>query len=156
MKPTKSEKIWNIVSMFVFTLLFIAIAYVFHKQEINIKETSIIDFILISIATYRMTRLIVYDRLFKLFRDVIRSFEGTGIGDSVKAIVTCPWCAGVWLSLFNVAIFFLIPYGYMFIYVMSIAGIATYLQLGVNILGLTADEKQMRVREMRKKTNKEI
>ncbi len=152
MAISKTEKIWNIVSMLVFVLLLIVLGIQLQEKGIWIENISLFDLLLICIATYRMTRLIVYDRIFKLVRDIIRSFEGTGIGDSVKSIITCPWCAGVWISLFNVAIFYLIPFGVLFIYVMAIAGIATIFQLSVNILGMLAEEKQMDVREKRKKT----
>ncbi len=150
MKPTKSEKLWNIVSMFVFLIVFSGVAYIFHIKSIDIRDIGIFDFAVISLATYRMTRLVVYDRLLKLFRDIIKSLSGTGFGDSLKSIITCPWCAGVWISLFNVFIFFVVPYGNMFLYIMAIAGIATFLQLLVNITGLTAEGKQIDVKKKRK------
>jgi hypothetical protein len=152
MKTSKTEKVWNILSMVVFVLLLIAAGTLLIEMGIDITRITWGDLILLSIATYRMIRLLVYDRIFKLVRDFIRSFEGTGLGDSLKTIITCPWCAGVWISLFNVAIFYLVPFGQLFIYVMSIAGIATFLQLGSNIAGLVAENKQMDVREKREKT----
>jgi hypothetical protein len=152
MKTSKTEKVWNILSMVVFVLLLIVAGSLLIESGIDVTRITWGDLILISIATYRMIRLLVYDRIFKLVRDFIRSFEGTGLGDSLKTIITCPWCAGVWISLFNVAIFFLVPFGQLFIYVMSIAGIATFLQLGSNIAGLVADNKQMEVKEKREKT----
>jgi hypothetical protein len=152
MKTSKTEKIWNVLSMVVFVLLLIAAGVLLIQMGIDITRITWGDLILLSIATYRMIRLLVYDRIFKLVRDFIRSFGGTGLGDSLKTIITCPWCAGVWISLFNVAIFYLVPFGQLFIYVMSIAGIATFLQLGSNIAGLVAENKQMEVREKREKT----
>ncbi len=152
MEISKTERIWNIVSMFVFVLLLIALGILLRDRGTVVKDVSIFELLLISIATYRMTRLMVYDRIFKLVRDIFRSFEGTGPGDSLKAIITCPWCAGVWLSLFNVAIFLLVPFGKLFIYVMAIAGVGTFFQLLVNMLGLVAEEKQIDVTEKRDKT----
>lgn len=152
MKQTNTERIWNIVSMFVYVLLLIVLGTLLKDRGISISDISIFDLLLICIATYRMTRLMVYDRIFKLFRDISRSFENSGFGASIKTILTCPWCAGVWISLFNVAIFFLVPFGVLFIYVMAIAGLATLFQLSVNILGMTAEEKQIDLKEKREKT----
>ncbi len=149
MEMSKTERIWNMVSMFVFVLLLIVLGLLLNDRDTGIGSISVFDLLVISIATYRMTRLMVYDRIFKLVRDIIRSFEGTGIGDSMKAIITCPWCAGVWISLFNVAIFLLVPYGQLFIYIMGIAGVATFFQLGVNILGMIAEEKQISLKQKR-------
>ncbi len=152
MEISKTEKIWNVLSMFVFVLLLIALGTLLNDRGIEIKNISLFELLLICTATYRMTRLMVYDRLFKLFRDILRSFEGSGLGDSLRTIVTCPWCAGVWISLFNVAVFFLVPFGELFIYVMAIAGVATFFQLGVNVLGMMAEEKQIDISEKRKRT----
>jgi hypothetical protein len=151
MEMSKTERIWNLISMFVFVLLLIGAGTLLHSHGISEDDISVLDVLFLSIATYRMTRLVVYDRIFKLFRDVIRSFSGSGFGDSVRTIVTCPWCAGVWISLFNVTVFYLVPFGQLFIYVMSVAGIATFFQIGVNILGLVAEECQINVKEKRNK-----
>ncbi len=152
MEVSKNERIWNIVSMFVFVLLLIALGTLLNSKGFDIKQVTLFELTLVSLATYRMIRLMVYDRIFKLIRDIIKSFKGTGPGDSLKAIITCPWCAGVWISLFNVAVFLILPFGELFIYIMAIAGVATFFQISVNILGLIADEKQMDVKEKRKKT----
>jgi hypothetical protein len=147
-----SEKIWNLVSMFVFIIVLIIIGILLDNHGFDIKEIRLFDLLLICIATYRMIRLVVYDRIFKIVRDLMRSFKGSGLGDSLVTIMTCPWCAGIWIALFNIPIFYLIPFGDLFIYVMSIAGISTFLQLGSNIAGLVAENKQMEVREKRQKT----
>ncbi len=152
MKQSNTERIWNVVSMFVYVLLLIALGTLLKDRGIRIETISIFDLLLICIATYRITRLMVYDRIFKLFRDISRSFQDNGFGASVRTILTCPWCAGVWISLFNVAVFYLVPFGQLFIYVMAIAGVSVFLQLGVNILGMVADEKQMDVKEKRERT----
>jgi hypothetical protein len=150
MEQSNTERIWNMVSMIVFIFLLIGAGFLMQERETGITRISAFDLLVISIATYRMTRLVVYDRIFKLFRDIFKSFKGTGLGDSLRTIVTCPWCAGVWIALFNVVIFLLVPFGQLFIYVMAIAGVATFFQIGVNILALRAEEKQIDVREKRK------
>ncbi len=152
MKQAKTERIWNIVSMFVYVLLLIVLGTLLKDRGISMNDISIFELLLICIATYRMTRLMVYDRIFKLFRDISRSIENSGFGASIKTILTCPWCAGVWISLFNVGIFFLVPFGELFIYVMAIAGLATLFQLSVNILGMTAEEKQIDLKKKREKS----
>ncbi len=138
--------------MLVYVLLLIVLGNLLKTRGIGIEDISIFDLLLICIATYRMTRLMVYDRIFKLFRDISRSFENNGFGASIKTILTCPWCAGVWISLFNVAVFLLVPFGELFINIMAIAGVATFFQLGVNILGMKAEEKQMDIKEKKEKT----
>ncbi len=142
-KPTNAEKWWNMVSTLVFVLLVIIAGKLFEGAEVDFREISAFELFIIILATYRVTRMLVYDRVFKLIRDLIRKMEGKGFGDSLKAIVTCPWCAGVWLALFNTSIYYLVPYGDLFVTLMAVAGVATFLQLSINVIGLKADEKQI-------------
>ncbi len=151
-KPTQAEKWWNIVSTFVFIALVVLAGTLLIDAGVDIRNITAFEFLLIAISTYRMTRMLVYDRVFKLIRDMIRLMEGTGFGDSLKAIVTCPWCAGVWIALFNTTVYFLIPFGDIFVTLMAIAGIATLFQLSVNFIGLKADEKQF---DLKKKKDKD-
>lgn len=151
-KPTKAEKWWNIVSTLIFVALIAIAGNLLINAGIDVRKITAYELVLIAIATYRVTRMLVYDRVFKLIRDAIRLMEGTGFGDSLKAIVTCPWCAGVWIALFNTSVYFLIPFGDFFVIIMALAGIATFLQLSVNLIGLKADEKQI---DLKKKKNKD-
>jgi hypothetical protein len=153
MKITTAEKIWNLISSFVFVLLIIGVGILFDRNGIVLEEISILQLIILMLATYRLTRIIVYDRVLKVFRDFIRSLEGSGIGDSLKAIITCPWCAGVWVALFVVVCYFFIPYGDVFVYIMAISGVATYIQLTINYVGLAAEEKQINVIKKREETD---
>jgi hypothetical protein len=153
MKITTAEKIWNLISSFVFVLLIIGVGILFDRNGIVLEEISILQLIILMLATYRLTRIIVYDRVLKVFRDFIRSLEGSGIGDSLKAIITCPWCAGVWVALFVVVCYFFIPYGNVFVYIMAISGVATYIQLTINYVGLAAEEKQINVIKKREETD---
>jgi hypothetical protein len=152
MKITSAEKIWNLISSFVFVLLIIGVGILFDREGIVLEEISILQLIILMLATYRLTRIFVYDRVLKVFRDFIRSLEGSGIGDSLKAIITCPWCAGVWVALFVVVCYFFVPYGNVFVYIMAISGVATYIQITINFVGLAAEEKQMNVMKRREET----
>lgn len=152
MKITTAEKIWNFLSSVIFVLLLVVIGFLLERKGIALEDIGVLKLVILMIATFRLTRIIVYDRVFKVFRDFIKSFEGSGIGDSMKAIITCPFCAGVWVALFVVTCYFLIPYGDFFVYIMAISGVGTYIQLTINYIGLAADEKQMDVIKKREET----
>jgi hypothetical protein len=68
----------------------------------------------------------------------------------IKEIITCPWCAGVWVALIIVAIFFLVPFGELFIILLSISGIASFIVILVNYVGLSTEEKQFDMKEKTK------
>jgi hypothetical protein len=152
MKISPAVKFWNFVSSIVFVLLLVGTGFLLGKEGIEIEDMSVFNLVVLMLATYRLTRIIVYDKVFKMFRDFIKSFQGTGLGDSIKTIITCPWCAGVWVALFVIGVWFLVPYGTLFVFIMAISGVATYIQMTVNYIGLAAEEKQMTVIKKREET----
>ncbi len=153
MKSPKTEKIWNFLSSVLYIVLIVVVGYIFKQEGIRIEKMDFLTLLILMLATYRLTRIIVYDKVMKIFRDLIKSIEGTGIGNSMRTIVTCPWCAGVWVALFVVVVFFLIPFGEIFIYIMAISGVGTFVQLVVNYVGLLAEDKQMDVLKKKNETD---
>ena len=105
------------------------------------------------LATYRLTRLLVFDSIFKLFRDFVKARARYLIFYVTREIITCPWCAGVWACIIIVAIFFLVPFGKLLILLLAISGVASFIVIFVNMLGLTTEEKQHRVKELREESD---
>ena len=66
------------------------------------------EFILLTLATYRLTRLITEDTIFSNLRDKFWSKfppESTKLG----YLITCPWCVGFWLSLIVIFCYTIVP-----------------------------------------------
>jgi hypothetical protein len=105
---------------------------------------------LMVLASYRLTRILVFDKIFKLFRDFFRAHQRLYIFFVIKEIITCPWCAGVWVALTIVAIYFLVPFGQLFIILMAISGVASFVVIMVNYVGLSTEEKQFDMKEKTK------
>lgn len=72
---------------------------------------SLMDFIVLSLAAYRLTHLLVFDKIFEPIRNffVKRDFSGpipsyTLQGGLIRSymgkLLICPWCAGIWVSGF--------------------------------------------------------
>ena len=139
---TLQQRTWNFVAT-VFYAVFVAITgYALKKKGVRIEEIRLIDILLLSLATYRLTRILVFDKIFKLVRDFIKSRSRLYVFQVIKEIITCPWCAGVWVALFVVIVYYLVPYGNLFIYLMVISGIASFFVVSVNYIGLSTEEKQ--------------
>ena len=60
-----------------------------------------------------MTRILVFEKIFKYLRDVLKKREDLYVIGTFHSIITCPWCAGVWVTLIIVVFYFLVPYGYL-------------------------------------------
>jgi len=72
------------------------------------------DFILLALAAFRLTRLLVYDRITEFIRKPFHEIKeetdsdgsivevlyvkGTGIRKFLGELLSCHWCTGVWCS----------------------------------------------------------
>jgi hypothetical protein len=150
MKTFSSEKFWNIISLIVYACLVAIVGYVLVNKGIQPMKIPVWEWIIMSLATYRLTRLLVYDRIFKFFRDFTKISYTIGFFVSLKNLITCPWCAGVWAALVIICLEFLVPYGIWLNYLLAIAGTGTLVLVVTNILGLSAEKKQIEVMKERR------
>jgi len=104
-----------------------------------IYQISAVDAIVLVLATYRISRMIVYEKIFSLVRYFISKNSGKALFASVNNLITCPWCTAVWIALFLFDIYWLVPYGDYFIYIMSISALATPLVMISNALTFRND-----------------
>lgn len=61
----------------------------------------LVGFVVLVLATARLTRLIYFDDITVPFRDWID--RKCGPNSFVSKVVWCPWCASVWMSIFTCA-----------------------------------------------------
>jgi len=103
------------------------------------------DFILLALASFRITRLLVYDRITEFIRRLVLEeiTEKNEMGEDtvyyvprsgkvrgfLGELISCYWCTGVWSSLFLIGLYYLFPaiYG-PFVLVFAIAGAAAFIE----------------------------
>jgi hypothetical protein len=148
------QKIQQKSSNFLATLFFLAcvagLGFLFKKSGIATEDFTLGNITLMVFATYRMTRILVFDKIFKLFRDFFRIHQRMYVFFVIKEIITCPWCAGVWVALVVVAIYFLVPFGQILTIILAISGLGSFVVILVNYVGLQTEEKQFDMREKTK------
>ena len=147
--PSQKDTSWNFLATIFFIICLVALGYYLHNEGIKLQDTSILELFVMSLATYRLTRILVFDKIFKLFRDFIRSRSGWKVFYVIREIITCPWCAGVWVALTIVVLYYFVPFGKLFIYILAISGVASFFVILVNNIGLSTEEKQQRVKEIK-------
>jgi hypothetical protein len=152
-KPTGQQKFWNFMATVIYMILTVLLGYALKRKGVEIEQIRIWEVFVLALATYRLTRILVFDKIFKFFRDFFRSKSRVYVFYVVKEILGCPWCAGVWVALTIVAIYFLVPYGNLFIYLLAIAGIASFFVIFVNFFGLSVEEKQHTVKSLREESD---
>lgn len=145
---------WNVVFGLFFLLLAIMGAIILDTESrIPLAELSLTDFVLISLATWRLIRLFVYDTMTKWIREqfydvkqVGKKFTlvkpATGPRRTLADLFSCPWCFGLWASA-SVTFFYLItPYAYFFVLFLALAAVASFLQILTTMIGGHAEKIQ--------------
>jgi hypothetical protein len=120
------------------------------ESRLPLAELTLTDFVLITLASWRLTRLFVYDMITKFIReqflDVVkvgRQFAlekpKTGPRRTLADLLGCPWCFGVWATAL-VSFFYLLSEWFVYVtIVLALSAVATFLQLLTNLIGHQAE-----------------
>lgn len=95
-----------------------------------------------ALATFRLVRLFCYDVITKFIRDGLDYGKSNSFVGTLHALLSCPWCAGLWFSFFVVFAFYLSPLAWPVIMVLAIAGVASVVQITANLIGWHAEGKK--------------
>jgi hypothetical protein len=95
------------------------------------KRFSLWEFFLLSMATFRMIRLFVYDSVTSYVRNFLGQFD-SGPLRTLADLLSCPWCTGVWMAFFILVLYSLFPFAYYLIILLAMAGAGSFIQLLIN------------------------
>ena len=110
---------------------------------------SIFEFLLLCLATFRLTRLLVFDTitvfLRRPFHELIEEtntegqvetylhIKGDGLKFWIGELLSCYWCVGVWVAIFFVLAYTFIPvYVGPVVLILAVAGIASIIEMIVS------------------------
>ncbi|HDJ33615.1 MAG TPA: DUF1360 domain-containing protein [Bacteroidetes bacterium] len=144
---TTKGKIRNLASLVVYAALAVVTGYFFEKYGKGFEDVSVWEWIIMALATCRFTSIPVYGCIFRSLRDFIRADEGFGLMVSLKSLITCPWCAGVWAALEVFVLQYFVPYGYVLNILLSLAGVDAFVPVRVNLIGLKNEKSLAEVRK---------
>jgi hypothetical protein len=142
MNPTRHTvgyKAWN----FLFSVLFLAVlaAAIVEMKEIRgtfLMSVSPFDALIMTFATFRITRLVVYDRITLWFRELFVDRK-SGLLTVVADLLQCPWCIGIWAALAVVFFYFVFSWAWSVIFFLALAGAGSLLQVTANAIGWRAE-----------------
>lgn len=158
-RPYEDQNRWN----FFFSLFFILVLAlsVWGVEAIrgSFPHTlPALDALLMALASMRITRLVVYDKITRFFREwfvdcrVIKRgkeewVELTPVARGMRAtmhdLLTCPWCIGMWSALIVSFCYFAFPWAWYVILFLAIAGAGSLFQLFANWLGWAAENRKL-------------
>ena len=142
MNPTRhsaSYKVWN----FLFSVLFllVLIAVIVEMKEVRggfLLSVPPFDALIMTFATFRITRLVVYDRITLWFREFFED-RASGFMAVVADLLNCPWCIGIWAALAVVFFYFIFTWAWSVIFFLALAGAGSLLQVIANAVGWRAE-----------------
>jgi len=148
-----NQYIWDVV--FIIFFLGILALYMYVLQIYGYRplySLTLPDVILITLATFRMIRLFVYDKITAFFREQFWDVNDVGNGEIVftkplrgprrtlAELLSCPWCFGIWAAAMTTFFYLLTPYTFYIVLFLAISAIATFLQICANVVGWKAEQ----------------
>ena len=122
------------------------------------SSVSVLDVVLMTLASMRITRLVVYDKITRFFRDWFvntRVIEVDGVllvevtptphgfRGTMNDLLGCPWCVGMWSGLIVTFCYFVFPWAWYVILFLAVAGMGSLLQVFANTLGWRAENLKL-------------
>ena len=143
---------WNFVFSTFFVVLIILGAIILDTEaHIAPADLTVIDITLITLATWRLIRLFVYDAITKFFREqfwdarvvrkqVVLEKPKGGPRRTLADLFSCPWCFGAWAGAAVTFFYLLTPYAFFPVLFLGISAVATFLQILTNMVGHRAEQ----------------
>lgn len=142
---------WNFVFGVFFLILIVMGAIILETESrVRFADLSTMDFILMTLATWRLTRLMIYDTVTKFVReqfwDVVKVGKSyalekppTGPRRTIADLLSCPWCFGVWAAAIIIFFYLITPYAVYPILLLAVSAVASFLQILSNLVGHKAE-----------------
>ncbi|MES2203302.1 MAG: DUF1360 domain-containing protein [Patescibacteria group bacterium] len=139
METPKNHYIWNFIFSVFFVLVLAGSLWLMQYMRGGyLVSVSPFDTLLMAFATFRITRLVVYDRIADWFRALFA--RPGGFFETVQNLLDCPWCIGVWAGLIVTVCYFIFPWAWSIIFFLALAGMGSLLQVIANGIGWRAEQ----------------
>jgi len=143
---------WNFVFLCFFLVLIVMGTIILETESrLGYTDLSSIDYILITLASWRLTRFFVSDIITKFIREQFWDIKKNGkeyqlekpkIGPrrTLADLFDCPWCFGVWATATVLFFYLITPYAVFPVTILALSAVATFLQLLANMIGHRAEQ----------------
>ena len=106
-------------------------------------EISWINLVILILAAFRLTRLIMYDEITSFIRDPFLTIttdyddnienthnienKGSGLRYWIGTLLTCHWCVGIWSSIIIVSLYYCLSSSFPLLLIFAIAGASSFI-----------------------------
>lgn len=131
---SNEQYFWNFAYSVLFVALIVGAIYYFNSQKILPRTMPLFDFIILILTTFRLVRLFVYDSITNFIRGHFKQYE-QGPGKTMRNLLGCPWCTGIWMAFFASFAYFATPLAWYPLLILALAGAATFIQITILKIG---------------------
>lgn len=143
---------WNFVFGTFFAILVVMGAIILETESrIPLRELTIVDYTLMTLATWRLIRLVVCDTVMKFFREQFYDLEKTGKGYTLQKpptgprrtladLTSCTWCFGMWAAAMVIFFYLITPYAVFPVLLLAISAVGSFFQILANLVGHKAEQ----------------
>lgn len=142
---TFKSAFWNIVLALFFAVIVLYGVVWLQLHGLLVKAIPWGDYILMALAIFRLVRLFCYDVITKFLRDGLSHAKSDSLFGTIHALLSCPWCTGLWFSFFVVFAYYFTPLAMPVILILALAGVASFVQVLANLIGWSAEGKKREV-----------
>lgn len=135
---TSDRTFWNFTALFFFCVLLVVCAFMIRSSG-GVRVIWLFnwfDFVLISLATFRLAHLLTYDKIFGFVRGFFleESKEANEKPSRIASrlvyeMLECLWCTGIWSALIVFTVYLLGVWGQFVVIVFAAAGVGSFLQV---------------------------
>ena len=158
-RKKEDQNVWNFIFSVFFIAVLIGALWAMYKIRGEFPiSVGPFDALLMAFATFRITRLIVYDKITRWFRELFvksRVFEKneekwveiipytSGFCHTIYELLQCPWCIGIWAALIVMFCYFMFPWAWSVIFFLALAGAGSLIQILANLIGWRAENLKL-------------
>lgn len=138
-KLPRDQHAWNAFLFILFPIAVLACFWLLQswKSDRALWTLGTFDIVILALATFRLTRLVVSDKIFSFFRiaftDTLQ--DGTeikpprGFRRAIAELTECIWCTGIWAVLPITVLYVSAPAGRFFVMLLAIASLGGFMQV---------------------------
>lgn len=146
---------WNLIFLFFFGCVLLMATIILETEATRAYESLLfVDYVLMTLASFRLVRLVVYDKMFAFLREQfydVTEYKGnvvlikaeSGPRRTLADLITCPWCVGVWAVLIVSFFYLLTSYAVYPVLLLALSGVVSLLQIIANLIGWKAEQAKL-------------
>jgi len=145
---------WNFVfGVFFLILVIMGVIILETETRIPFTQLTVIDYLLVTLASWRVTRLFVSDTITKFLREQFWDVEKAGRGyqlvkpkvgprRTLADLFSCQWCFGLWSAAMVIFFYLITEYAIFPVMFLAVSAAATFMYNLSLVLGMKAETSE--------------